>query len=88
MKLASDIKRFSKDFNKVLRTKKGAIMSSRSRGMKVMVAVSRSSRYGRPRIIAFGTKIQGSVEDAMAGLGKQGRYSLCWGRLVIDKKVK
>ena len=60
----------------------------KAKGMKVMVAVSRSSRYGRPRIIAFGTKIQSSVEDVMANLGKQGRYHLCWGRLIIDKEQK
>jgi hypothetical protein len=55
------------------------------KSMRVMVAVSRKSRYGRPKIIAFGTKIQSSVEDAMAGLGKQGEYSLCWGILTLDK---
>ena len=56
------------------------------KGMKVLVAVSRSSRYGRPRIIAFGTKVQSSVEDAMAGLRSGGRYHLCWGRLVLEKE--
>ena len=53
--------------------------------MKVMVAVSRNSRYGRPKIIAFGTKIQSSAEDAMSNLRPKGRYHLCWGTLTIDE---
>ena len=54
------------------------------RKIKVIVAVSRKTRYGRPKFIAFGTKIQSSVEDAMSGLRNQGRYYLQFGTLILD----
>lgn len=56
--------------------------------LKVIIAKSRSSRYGRPKYIAFSTMIQSSVEDAMTNLRPRGRYSLQLGTLTFDTKQK
>jgi len=55
-----------------------------SRKIPVIVAISKSSRYGRPRIIAFGTKLQDSVELAMSNLPSTDSYSIASGTLIID----
>ncbi len=55
------------------------------RKLKVIVAISRSSRYGRPKYIAFSTMSQSSVEMAMAQFDKRGRYSLCFGTLMLEE---
>jgi hypothetical protein len=56
------------------------------RKLKVIVAKSRSSRYGRPRYIAFSTQSQSSVEMVMSGLDRRGNYSLQFGTLILGEE--
>jgi hypothetical protein len=56
----------------------------KKRPLKVIVAVSRSSRYGRPKHIAFSTMSQSSVEMVMSGLDIRGDYYLRFGKLYLE----
>ena len=63
-------------------------MKFKKGGINVIVAISRSSRYARPKHIAFSTMSQSSVEMVMSGLDKRGRYSLCLGKLFLEETKK
>jgi hypothetical protein len=56
----------------------------KKRPLKVIVAVSRSSRYGRPKHIAFSTMSQSSVEMVMSGLDIRGDFYLRFGKLYLE----